>query len=84
MEEGGENDVPRAPSVLDGVGAVAAEVEDRPLYDGDFYAWTRDQARLLRAQARLRTNEPGPRPAWQSKLVAFRIDLEEKLTPSIA
>jgi hypothetical protein len=30
----------------------------RPDYAQDFYRWTRDQARRLRAQARLRGNEP--------------------------
>lgn len=37
---------------------MTAEVKDRPTYDEDFYAWTRDQAKHLRAQARLRKNEP--------------------------
>jgi hypothetical protein len=38
--------------------AVTAEVKDRPIYEEDFYAWTQDQAQHLRAQARLRKNEP--------------------------
>jgi hypothetical protein len=103
---------------------VTVEVKDRPHYDEDFYAWTRDQAKHLRAQARLRQNEPldwqelaeevedlgrselhacqsltqqiiayllklqfstaaDPRAGWESEIAAFRIDLEEKLTPSI-
>lgn len=37
---------------------MTAAVKDRPSYDADFYAWTQDQAKLLRAQARLRQNEP--------------------------
>jgi len=37
---------------------VTAEVKDRPTYEEDFYAWTRDQAKHLRAQSRLRKNEP--------------------------
>jgi hypothetical protein len=37
---------------------VTVEVKDRPRYDDDFYAWTRDQAKHLRAQRSLRQNEP--------------------------
>ena len=37
---------------------MAAELKPRPTYDDDFYAWTQDQAKHLRAQARLRHNEP--------------------------
>ncbi len=37
---------------------MTAEVKNRPTYEEDFYAWTRDQAKHLRAQARLRKNEP--------------------------
>jgi hypothetical protein len=53
---------------------VTTEVKDRPSYDDDFYAWTRDQAEHLRAQARLRKNEPidifantGARPTVPAK-----------------
>ncbi len=103
---------------------MTAEVKDRPTYDEDFYAWTQDQAKQLRAQARVRKNEPldwrllaeevedlgkselhtcesltqqiiahllklqfsralDPRAGWESEVAAFRIDLEQKLTPSI-
>ncbi len=103
---------------------MSAEVKNRPTYEEDFYAWTQDQAKHLRAQARLRQNEPldwnllaeevedlgkselhtcqsltqqiiahllklqysratDPRAGWESEIATFRIDLEQKLTPSI-
>lgn len=37
---------------------MATRLKEQPTYDEDFYAWTQDQARRLRAQARLRQNEP--------------------------
>jgi len=37
---------------------VTAELKERPTYDEDFYAWTQDQAKRLRTQARLHQNEP--------------------------
>jgi len=37
---------------------MATQLKPRPTYDEDFYAWTQDQAKHLRAQARLRKNEP--------------------------
>ena len=37
---------------------MATELKPRPSYDDDFYAWTQDQAKQLRAQASLRKNEP--------------------------
>ena len=37
---------------------MATELKPRPTYDEDFYAWTQHQAKQLRAQARLRQNEP--------------------------
>ncbi len=37
---------------------MATRLKARPTYDDDFYAWTQDQAKHLRAQARLRQNEP--------------------------
>ena len=37
---------------------MATRLKPRPSYDEDFYAWTRDQAKHLRAQASLRKNEP--------------------------
>ena len=37
---------------------MATELKPRPSYDDDFYAWTQDQAKQLRAQGRLRKNEP--------------------------
>lgn len=37
---------------------MTALVKDRPGYDEDFYAWTQDQAKRLRAQAEIRRNEP--------------------------
>lgn len=33
-------------------------MDGRIAYDGDFYAWTQEQARLLREAARLRINAP--------------------------
>lgn len=36
---------------------MATRLKERPTYDEDFYAWTQDQARRLRAQDRLRRNE---------------------------
>ncbi len=103
---------------------MAAALKNRPTYDDDFYAWTQDQAKRLRAQARLRQNEPldwqelaeeiedlgksqlhtceslaeriilhllllevsratEPRAGWEEEIVAFRVGLERKLTPSI-
>lgn len=103
---------------------MATELKDRPRYDDDFFAWTQDQAKLLRAQAALRKNEPidwhllaeevedlgkselhtceslteriilhlllldmsraaDPRAGWEEEIVAFRVGLERKLTPSI-
>lgn len=37
---------------------MAPQLKERPRYDNDFFAWTRDQAKQLRAQGRLRQNEP--------------------------
>ena len=37
---------------------MATRLKPRPTYDEDFYAWTQDQAKHLRAQTRLRKNEP--------------------------
>ena len=103
---------------------MATRLKPRPTYDEDFYAWTQDQAKHLRAQTRLRKNEPidwqllaeevedlgkselhtcqsltqqiiahllklqysrasDPRAGRESEIATFRIDLEQKLTPSI-
>ena len=103
---------------------MATQLKPRPTYDDDFYAWTQDQAKHLRAQVRQRRNEPidwqllaeevedlgkselhtcesltqqiiahllklqfsrasDPRAGWESEIATFRIDLEQKLTPSI-
>ncbi len=37
---------------------MATRLKPRPTYDDDFYAWTQDQTKHLRAQARLRQNQP--------------------------
>jgi hypothetical protein len=37
---------------------MPTDLKDRPRYDDDFYAWTQDQAKLLRAQVVLGKNEP--------------------------
>lgn len=37
---------------------MATRLKSRPSYDDDFDAWTQDQAKHLRAQGRLRQNEP--------------------------
>lgn len=103
---------------------MATLLKNRPTYDDDFYAWTQDQAKRLRAQGRLRQNEPldwrelaeeiedlgrselhtceslteriilhlllldvsratEPRAGWEEEIVAFRVGLERKLTPTI-
>ena len=37
---------------------MATRLKTRPTYEDDFYAWTRDLAKHLRAQARPGENDP--------------------------
>jgi hypothetical protein len=106
------------------MGTDAAVRDPEELYERDFYAWTRRQARELRRLARTRPNLPldlrhiaeeiedlgraelhtarsltrrilehllllrwspasGPRAHWRRETVSFRLDLEDRLTPSL-